>query len=131
MFADDSFFTLTVRGQIGLVLISALSSIALLVVTRLATAHRPRLFRLGVALCAFYLFVWVSPQMYYQYYRTLFDGLPQHSVISSPPSIWAIADLLRFKGPSTLSNLGLGSLGWALLITALPGNRVFRRNAAN
>ena len=76
MYAEDSFHTLSLLGQIGLVALSLfLACLLVLASWRLALRRRAAI-RIALALCLLYLFVWLSPQVYYLYYLTLFDGLP-------------------------------------------------------
>ena len=90
----------------------------------------PRLSRLGAAYLGFWLFVWLSPQVYYQYYRLIFDGLPVQWVVGRP-ELGEAMRLLTFTGPANLSAHGQGVLGWAMLCVAFAGNISFRRDAAN
>jgi hypothetical protein len=74
MYDQDSFFTLGVLGQLGLLAIS----VSMLIITTWAVM-RIRAFwftKLVIALIGFYLFVWLSPQIYYTYYLFIFDGSP-------------------------------------------------------
>lgn len=74
--------------------------------------------RLLIGLVLFVLFVWLSPQIYYQYYRLIIDGLPAQFVIGWPRGAAHIAELLLFQAEENLSAHGQGLLGWALLVTA-------------
>ncbi len=115
MYEGDSFFTLTTGGQVGLAILSLiLALIWLLVEWRFAR------FLWGFVLAAalFYLFVYLSPQIYYSYYRVIIGGLPAQWVIS-PPSLTHMIDLLSFRAGSTLSAHSQGALGWSLLAVAL------------
>jgi len=116
MYRQDSFFDLTPAGQAGLVCISATLFLAMLLAARALLSDRPVPVRVGGALVLFWLFVWASPQIYYQYYRTIMPGLPQQWVIWPPPGPGAALELLLFQGPRSLSAHGQGLLGWALLV---------------
>ena len=70
-------------------------------------------------MCGFYLFVWLSPQIYYSYYLILFDGLPLQIVLQQPPSLTEILKLLSFSGQNTLSAHGKSILAYAMLIAAI------------
>lgn len=130
MYERDSFFTLSVGGQIGLAVLSLGLSVLMLWAVWRGTQAMPRLSRIGSAYLAFWLFVWLSPQVYYQYYRLIFEGLPAQW-ITGWPELGEAARLLTFTGPATLSAHGQGVLGWALLAVAFWGNTPFRRDAAN
>ena len=114
MYAEDSFYTLSGAGRIGLVLLSVCLSAAVLWLTWHLTTGRKILVRLGLGVLLFAGFVWLSPQAYYAYYLLLFDGLPLQNVIKPPPSPAQLIGLLTFNGPQTLSAHSLGLLGWAL-----------------
>ena len=131
MYEGDSFFTLSVGGQIGLAAISLALFVAVLVALWWGTRRRSRPVRIAVALVGFWLFVWLSPQVYYQYYMLIFDGLPVQWVIWPPRGPGEALQLLIFTGPANLSAHGQGVLGWAMLCVAFVGNTRFRRNAAN
>ena len=101
MYESDSFFTLSVGGQIGLALLSLWLSVLVLWALWRGTRGLPRLSRLGAAYLGFWLFVWLSPQVYYQYYRLIFDGLPVQWGRWTPGA-WrgdAAVDLYRARDP--------------------------------
>ncbi|MDJ0612429.1 MAG: hypothetical protein QNJ29_02050 [Rhizobiaceae bacterium] len=75
------------------------------------------------ALLLFWLFVWCSPQIYYQYYHLLFEGLPYQWVIWPPASPLDALRMLVFQGPQNLSAHSQGILGWCLLIVPFLQNR--------
>lgn len=118
MYSEDSYFTLTPTGQIGLAILSGL--LFLLVsaaVWRLTSSHSP-FTRVAIAFVAFWLFVWLSPQVYYAYYRLIIDGLPRQWVIGWPPFGDAVR-YLTFTGYPTLSAHAQGLMGWAMISLAL------------
>lgn len=119
MYDGDSFFTLSVPGQIGLVCISLVLAVLTLGVTRLLTFHRPYILRPFIWAVVFISFVWLSPQGYYTYYRLIFDGLPAQSVIQDPPRPEVLLAFMTFTGRQTLSAHGIGILGWLMLVVAL------------
>lgn len=121
MYREDSFFTLTEFGQAGLAGLSALLSVLVLVPVFWLVSKKRIHVRLAIALAAFWLFVWISPQIYYAYYRIIIDGLPQQWVIGWP-AIFQPARYMTFTGPQNLSAHGQGLLGWSLVLLA-----VFRR----
>ena len=119
MYESDSFFTLTVWGRVGLVALSIGFALAALGVTRVMTLYRPIVIRVPIWAFLFIMFVWVSPQGYYMYYRMLFDGLPAQSVLGALPPPQEVIALLTFRHTTSLSSHAVGVLGWAMLITAL------------
>nr|WHW29432.1 hypothetical protein [uncultured bacterium] len=118
MYEEDSFFTLTVPGQVGLAVLSVVMSfIALWICWRLS--HRIGLLpRALIALGLFYAFVWLAPQVYYTYYVFLLDGLPWQVVVRQPPSPLHLLNLLLFREQHNLSFHSQGVLGWLLIIVA-------------
>ena len=117
MYRQDSFFDLSQLGQIGLLCISTGLFFAMLLLARTLLRKRPVWLRIGGALFLFWLFVWASPQIYYQYYRLLIEGLPQQWVIWPPAQPTEALKLLFFQGPHNLSAHSQGLLGWCLLLT--------------
>ena len=124
MYEDDSFHTLTLPGQIGLLVLSISMSVAFLWLAAKIMRRSSIPLRIVLALVLFFAFVWLAPQAYYTYYMTIFDGLPWQSVIRAPPNLERLARLLSFSGPATLSAHGLGALGWLLIVMALVRPRV-------
>ncbi|MCK0168793.1 hypothetical protein MWU52_14635 [Jannaschia sp. S6380] len=118
-YADDSFFTLTASGQVGL----AVLSLGLACLMGLAAL---RLHRVLWALALFGAFVWLSPQVYYLYYVAIIDGLPWQIVVGRPPGPGTLLRLLTFTGDANLSDHGKGVLGWAMIALAA-GSAVMRR----
>lgn len=119
MYANDSFLTLGLMGQIGLIGVSSvLTALALWIAWR-ATRGRAWHNRILIALGVLFVFQWLSPQVYYTYYQAIFDGLPWQIVINKPPDLRDFYDVLFFRGPTTLSAHGQGVLGWALILIAL------------
>ena len=127
MYEYDSFFTLSVMGQVGLTVLSIGLGILLVGLVRWMVQDRPMALRLVSAVLALWLFIWLSPQIYYLYYMLLFDGLVFKSVLSSPPSLAKLFEVLFLRSDSTLSNHGKTLLGWILIISSLvrrtPRNR--------
>lgn len=110
-YVGDSFHTLSRGEQLGLVGLSVfLGGWMIALVCRLTGPVR--------AMVLFWAFVWLSPQVYYTYYLTIFDGLPWQIVIRDPPGPTTILHLLTFRG-ETLSDHGKGLLGWGLIGLAL------------
>ena len=104
--------------QIGLFILSAVLFCIWLYGSRRLSAGKPAIMRVSIGLVLFFGFVWVSPQIYYQYYRMIIDGLPAQFVIGLPEGIGHIARLLSFQFDSNLSAHSQGLLGWALIAVA-------------
>ena len=123
MYAEDSFHTLSLAGRIGLAVLSlALAGVLNLASWRIALRLGPAA-GVAFAFLLFFLFVWLSPQAYYFYYMTLFEGLPWQTVIKAPPSPLKLLKLLAFQGEATLSAHGKGLLAWCLVLAAAFGER--------
>ncbi|MGB0410285.1 MAG: hypothetical protein ACPGFA_01750 [Pikeienuella sp.] len=120
MYDGDSFFTLGIGGQIGLVIVTIILSIATIMLThRVAIMIRWKVWAVVSALTLFWLFVWLSPQVYYLYYQMIFTGLPWQVVVSWPPPAGeTLVDMILFRGEATLSNHGKGALFWIMAATA-------------
>ena len=123
MYDSDSFFSLTMAARIGLVFLSfglaALTAAAFIKITcRLAWP-----LRLLLAPVFLWIFVWLSPQVFYLYYMALFDHLPLHNVVQSPPRPSQIMHLLSFAGKASLSQHAAGLFGWGLIVLAFLGER--------
>jgi len=115
MYQQDSFFDLSGWGQVGLACIS-LSLFLVMVFGTWALLRRQRMWvRIIGALFLFWLFVWASPQIYYQYYRVLIEGLPAQWVISPLRYPFRAIELLFAQGPSNLSAHSQGIMGWCLI----------------
>ena len=116
MFAEDSFFTLTFWGGAGLLALSLTLAAAMIwIVSRFYGYWGTRVL---LALFLWYAFLWLSPQIYYQYYRLIFEGLPQQSVIQRHPDHHDIIWTLTFQAGATLSAYSQGILGWAMIAAA-------------
>ncbi|MGF1475944.1 MAG: hypothetical protein ACFB6S_10325 [Geminicoccaceae bacterium] len=118
MYAQDSFHTLTLTGQIGLSVLSSVLAAATLALAWYAMKRRRLPLRLAIALGVFFSFVWLSPQIYYTYYLTLFEGLPWQNVIKTPPGPLHLFYLLTFQERPTLSAHSKAILGWLLFLQA-------------
>lgn len=118
MYQNDSFFTLNTGGQIGLAVLSAVLALGMLLLTRRLAITRTPARRVAVWALLYFLFVWLSPQLYYTYYRAIIPGLPSQWVIPWPDVLEPLA-LLTFTAGDSLSAHGRGILGWAMLVMAL------------
>ena len=112
MYQQDSFFDLTPWGQVGLACISLTLFALMMFVTYRLLWRVPIWVRVLGALCLFYVFVWVSPQVYYTYYRMIIPDLPLQWVIWPPPEPSKALKMLVFQWRDNLSAHGQGLLGW-------------------
>jgi len=126
MYERDTFFNLSIPGQIGLAALSLALALVMIWLTFTVLKKIPRinllfdaLIALSLAVSAFWLFVWLSPQIYYTYYHLLFDDLPRQIVVKTPPTLETLANLLFFQNRVALSHHATGILGWALILIAL------------
>ncbi|MGB5866070.1 MAG: hypothetical protein WBG95_17415 [Sulfitobacter sp.] len=115
MYTDDSFYTLTLTGRLGVLALSGLLFLVTVGVSAALMRGRRAAVRLATGAFIFVLFVWLSPQAYYALYRFLIDGLPQQWVIGAPPPLEHLLGLITFTGMATLSEHGQGMLFWALV----------------
>ena len=121
-YADDSLFTLApvqVGGTVALAV--ALWAATLLAVWHLRPPNRGVLLAVSLALAgvAFWLFVWLSPQLFYEWYRIALGDLPRQWVVGAPPSAERLLALMTFTAEGDLSTHGKGVTGWSLLALAL------------
>ena len=116
MYQQDSFFDLSQWERVGLVCISAMLAILFLFASYRLLRNKPILIRLSGALMLFWVFVWVSPQIYYTYYRMIIPDLPLQWVIWPPASPVDALRMMVFSGPQNLSAHSQGILGWVLLV---------------
>lgn len=116
MYRQDSFFDLTPWGQAGLASISVAMFAVLILGAWIVLRTRPVWVRPIGSLVLFWLFVWLSPQIYYQYYQLVIPDLPTQWVIKPPIGPRTLFELLFFKGSNNLSAHGKGVLGWCLLM---------------
>ena len=119
MYEGDSFFTLGLLEAAGVLAVSALLIVAVLRLARRFYRGGGLGRRLVWAVALFWVFLWLSPQVYYAYYQIIFHGLPVQLVIGWPPGLETVVRRLTFAGPATLSAHGQGALGWLLAALAL------------
>ncbi|MEM6588488.1 MAG: hypothetical protein AAF641_08585 [Pseudomonadota bacterium] len=115
MYDQDSFFDLSPLGQVGLACLSGMLFVVTVFATWRLLRHRHAWLRPIGSLVLFYVFVWVSPQVYFQYYHLLFEFLPDQWVIFPPPGPVKAFEFLTFSGPQSLSAHGQGGLGWLMI----------------
>lgn len=125
MYDQDTFFQLTLLARTGLVLLSLVMAFVLIVLMLLVCKKLPRLnvlfgalSRVSIAILFLWLFVWLSPQIYYLYYLVIIGDLPWQNVISAPPSLGDLAHMLSFQSPNSLSRHAKAALGWVLMFVA-------------
>jgi hypothetical protein len=126
MYAEDSFFTLSATGRLGLVLLSLLLFAAIVCVMHRISRGLPYLAALSLAFIAFWVFEWLSPQIYYLYYVAYFDNLPFQNVVQFPPSAMSLLQLITFQAEPTLSAHGRGCLAWAMIAETFLARRCSR-----
>ena len=119
LYQDDSFLTLGLLEAAGLLVVSALLALGMLVAARRLYRGCRLGRRLLWAAALFWVFLWLSPQVYYAYYQLIFHGLPVQIVIGWPPRAETVLRRLMFAGPATLAALGQGGLGWMLVVLAV------------
>ena len=119
MYAGDSLFTLSPSGQAGVLVIALILSVLTLTTAWLVMGQRSLLIRVAMAVLLLVLFVWASPQVFYEYYRVIIDGLPAQWVIFQRNPLVEAARYASFSGPATLSAHGQGALFWALMLLAV------------
>jgi len=119
MYQNDSFYSLSIAGQIGLVLLSLFISIGIVWIAHKLSRNQNIVSRLCIALGLFYAFIWLSPQIYYSYYWLIFENLPVQNVIKRPPSLGKIANLIFFQERASYSNHGKGLLFLLLILVAI------------
>lgn len=124
MYAGDSFWTLNGAGQAGLALLSVLLALVML---RLALLGQgPVWRRVARALLLWWLFLWLSPQVYYAFYWSVIPDLPVQLVVGRPPGPAELGKLLAFLDTSIADHCR-GALGWGMVLVAVLGTRVRRR----
>lgn len=118
MYAEDSFLTLSMIQRFGLVFLSMALFSLMVFIFRRVVRKSSAILRILTAIALFFLFVWLSPQIYYTYYQLIFDGLPVQIVIKAPPSPVRLGKILLFQ-EMTLSGHSKALLGWVLIILAI------------
>jgi len=115
MYAEDSFYTLTLFERLGLFCVSAVLLCAILALAALVMRKQGGPARVAIAAVLFMGFVWLSPQVYYGYYQMITVGLPQKSVIGPLPELSTLAGLISFSGLQTIAAHSAGGLFWVLI----------------
>ena len=129
MYSEDSLFTLTppqILGVLGIAI--GLGALFLWLVVRMARGPWP--LRLLVGLLAALAFDWLSPQVFYEYYRLILPDLPQQIVVG-PVDVMEFSRVITFRDTPSLSTHGRGVFYAILVIVSVFATRRPRRNAAN
>lgn len=126
MYDGDTFFSLTMTARVGLGFLSAVLAALTAAAFIKVGCRMSRPVRLLLAPVFLWLFVWLSPQVFYLYYMAVFDDLPLQNVVQAPPGPGEILRLLGFAGTARLSHHAQGLLGWGLIVLACLGERVGR-----
>lgn len=129
MYQNDSFFTLSLSGQIGLIILSTIMAISLIALSFWGLSWtKIKALRPALALLLFWAFLWLSPQIYYLYYQFLIPNLPNQIVIKYPPTPLDVFRLLSLQNRAALADHGQALMGWLMLLASLfrskPGSRV-------
>ncbi len=119
MFSNDSFFTLGIIERVGLFTLSLILATTTVLFLIKLCKNKILTIRIAIALVLFFFFTWLSPQIYYTYYLTIFDGLPVQVVIKKPPSFMNLINILFFRYEANLSAYSVGVLGWVLIYSAV------------
>lgn len=115
MYENDSFLTLSIIERIGLLGVTLVLSIALIWLFWKTIYWVNVWLRPFFALVFLYVFIWLSPQIYYLYYIVIFDFLDLKNVIHPPFNPLILANLLTFTESGKLADHGKGVLGWILI----------------
>ena len=115
MYAEDTFFHLTVPGRIGLAILSLALAAVTVWLFRKISSRSGLIVKLGIAVLMLWLFIWLSPQAYYLYYIQIIDGLPLQNVIQAPPGPVELFHTVSFSGKGNLSEHSKGVLFWIMV----------------
>lgn len=121
MFEGDSYLILISGGEVALAALSGLLvflAVASVRVTRRYVNLPAAVPALGIV--SFWVFVWVTPQIYYLLYMALLDGLGFQWIIGWPPGPQRLIGLLTFQAQATDVDMPLGVLGWVMFLVAIP-----------
>lgn len=118
IYAVDSLLTLNAPAAVLLVGLALTMAVFVLWLVRLVARRQIWPARLMIALVAIYLYEWLSPQVFYEYYRLLFPDLPAQWV-ARPPGPFALGRLMTFTDQANLSFYSRGVLAWAIILAAL------------
>ena len=119
MYGNDTFFNLTVPGQIGLAVLSAVLCILTIGLFLKISSRFGTLVKVLIAIVFLWAFTWCSPQVYYAYYWLIIDGLPVQLILQNPPGPVEIIRLLTFTADQNLSDHSKGLLFWLMVAAAM------------
>jgi hypothetical protein len=119
MYNGDTFFHLSQSGQTGLLLLSGLLGVLMIWVLRRISSRFGKLVNLLSAIVLIWMFIWLSPQIYYTYYWLIFDDLPVQWVIAWPPAPSTLIKMITFTGNANLSDHSKGILFWMMVVIAV------------
>jgi len=128
MYENDTFYHLSLLDRAGLVFLSVIlfSIIAYLSIKLTSNLKLPA--KIISALFIFWLFVWVSPQIYYFYYLLIFENLPLQVVIQAPPDPFEIFQIISFTGKPDLSAHSKGIFFWLIMLLMLIQSAIKRHS---
>lgn len=118
IYAGDSLFTLNAPSAVLLVGMALTMAVLALWLVRFLARRQIWPARLMIALVAIYLYEWLSPQVFYEYYRLLFPDLPAQWA-ARPPGPFALGRLMTFTDQANLSFHSRGVLAWLFILVAL------------
>jgi len=126
MYDQDTFFHLSMIARTGLALLSlGLAMLMIWLTIRmfkknlLENASLDITLRLVFSVTLFWLFLWLSPQVYYLYYQVVIDDLPWQNVISTPTSLNDLIAVLFLQNPPSFSHHSKAALGWLIILIPL------------
>ena len=121
MFEGDGYLVLVADGEAAIAALSGVLVFLAVAAVRLARRWiHLRAAALGLGFACWWLFMWLTPQLYYLLYMTLVETLSFRWVIDRPPGPTRLVELLTFRARDTSVDIGVGILGWAMMLIALP-----------
>lgn len=120
MYDGDIFLALTSSGQWAVAALSAVLAFLAVVAVRLTRRHVSAAAAPAIGVVYWWLFLWLTPQLYYLLYMLLIEGLPFRLMVLWPPGAGRLLELLLFRSQVSLADHALGALGWAMLLASLP-----------
>lgn len=121
MFEGDTYFIHVAGAEVALAVFSGLLVFLAIAAVRLArrrvelAAAAP-----AIGIVFWWLFLWLTPQLYYLLYVALSDALAFDLIIGWPPGPGRMMELLGFRGEASLTDFAVGVLGWAMILASLP-----------
>ena len=119
MYQGDTFFHLSIPGQVGLAVLSGILAIITIWCFLKISSRFGTPVKVLLAFVTLWLFVWLSPQVYYLYYWLVFENLPMQIVVQYPPTITTVFELVTFTGPANLSAHSKGVLLWLMVFIGM------------